>query len=121
MVWAKCSSVKLDQDPAWPHAAGRVPDSNVALKFMIWSWGKAVGLAQLAGRVPARPELEKFMTCNILKLPLSVHESGKSGKLPVKLMLVRELRQPSDCHASAVKLASSSVSMVYPLALYAWF
>jgi len=39
-----------------------VPDSDVALKFISWSWGKAVGLAQLAGRVPARPELEKFYT-----------------------------------------------------------
>lgn len=64
---------------------------------MISSLGNAVGGAQLLGREPASAVEDKFRALKATKVPLAAQESGKSGKLPVKVKLVNSFKQPRDC------------------------
>lgn len=68
--------------------------------------------AQLLGRVPARLAEENFIACNEGKLLLAPQASGKSGRCPVRVNLVRFFRQPRACQVSEEQLEGSCVLMV---------
>jgi len=90
---------------------GRVPVKEVTLKFMVCRAGKAEGWAQLLGREPVKPDMEKFMVCRVGKLPLPAQESGKPGRLPVRVRFVSDCRQPRDRQVSREQLDGRLVSM----------
>ena len=96
-----------------------MPEICVVLRLRTWSSGKAIGAAQLLGKepvmLPSGPV--KFMICRAGKLPLSAQESGKSGRLPVKVRLTRDCRHPRACHVLAEKLDGHSATTEYPDAL----
>jgi len=70
--------------------------------------------AQLLGKVPAKVTEENFMACKEGKLSLAPQASGKSGRWPVRVKLVRFFRQPRASQVAKEQLEGSCVSMVYP-------
>jgi hypothetical protein len=55
--------------------------------------------------------MEKFMVCRVGKLPLPAQESGKPGRLPVRVRFVSDCRQPRDRQVSREQLDGRLVSM----------
>jgi len=68
--------------------------------------------AQLLGKVPARLAEENFMACNEGKLSLAAQASGRFGRWPVRVKLVRFVRQPRTCQVAEKQLEGSCVLMV---------
>lgn len=81
------------------------------LRFRTFRFWKAVSAPQLSGRLPASPLADRVSDCRAGKLLLVAHASGRLGMLPVSARLVREYRQPKDCHDSAVRFAGVVVLM----------
>lgn len=107
-VISRCSFSSSAKEPLCPQSSGSVPDNCVTLKFSTCKLGNAKGLAQLLGREPARDALEMLITCRAAKLLLAAQESGRSGKLPVRVKFVSVLRQPRDCHVTDEQLRGSA-------------
>jgi len=107
-VIPRCSSSSSAKKPLCPQSGGSVPDNCVTLKFSTFRLGNAKGLAQLFGREPAKDALEMLITCRAAKLLLAAQESGRPGKLPVRVKFISVLRQPRDWHVIDEQLRGSA-------------
>lgn len=76
----------------------------MAFKLKVRNCGKALLRDQLLGRLPPRVAPEKFTVCKAGKLPVTAHEAGKSGSLPVKVRFVSVVNEPRDCHVNKEQL-----------------